>query len=404
MRVLFLVIDGMADISHPELSWKTPLQAARTPNLDRLAAEGCSALVYVLRPGMCPSSEVAHWSMFGYDHEEFPGRAYLHALAAGLPCAPGDALFMLNLVPVERRGEEMFVLEGSGIPTAEACRELAGEMARLAPDGMAVHYMGGIEFIAVLSGGSSRLPATDPFLHHVPVRRLRAEAGWEGDGRTERTLEVLRAYWSAVAGMLEGGAGRRYGELGLIMKWPSRAESVEPFESRHGMKAAAAVSTPCFEGMAKLLGMAWESVPEDEAEREVAGKLEAARRLFRGGAEFVFVHTKQADEAAHRGDPAAKAEVIAAVDRALERMPELFEDPDLLAVVTADHSTPTTRDPRVIHGGDPVPALFHGATVRRDGLERFDEVSAAAGGMGQLRGEDLMPLVLYLSRRAPLHA
>ena len=404
MRVLLLVIDGMADMSHPQLGWRTPLQAAPTPNLDRLAAEGCCALMYPLRPGVCPSSEVAHWSMFGYAPEEFPGRAYLHALAAGVPCHPGDALFMLNLVPVERRGEGLFVLDGSEVPVAEACRELAGKMARLAPEGMAVHYMGGIEYIAVVGGGSPRLPATDPFLHHRPVGRLRAEAGWEDDERTRKTLGILEAYWDAVAGMLAGEADRRHGGLGLIMKWPSRAEGVEPFASRHGMRAGAAVSTPCFEGLAKLLSMAWEKTPESGAEDEVHGKLEAARRLFRQGAEFVFVHTKQADEAAHRGDPAAKAEVIAAVDRALGRMPGLLADPDLLAVVTADHSTPTTRDPRVIHGGDPVPVLFHGATVRRDGLERFDEVSAASGGMGQLRGEDLMPLVLYLSRRAPFGA
>jgi 2,3-bisphosphoglycerate-independent phosphoglycerate mutase len=69
-------------------------------------------------------------------------------------------------------------------------------------------------------------------------------------------------------------------------------------------------------------------------------------------------------------------------------------------VVTSDHSTPTTRDVRVIHGGDPVPVLFHGSTVRRDAVERFDEVSATAGGMGQIAGSDLMPVVRYLSRRA----
>jgi pimeloyl-ACP methyl ester carboxylesterase len=58
------------------------------------------------------------------------------------------------------------------------------------------------------------------------------------------------------------------------------------------------------------------------------------------------------------------------------------------------------RYARVIHGGDPVPVLFHGRTVRRDAVEHFDEVSAAAGGMGQIAGSDLMPVIRYLSRRA----
>lgn len=401
MKVLFLVIDGMADISHPRLSWATPLQAAHTPNLDRLACEGCCALMYPLRPGICPSSEVAHWSMFGYPPGEFPGRAYLHALAAGLPCEPDDALFMFNLVPVERRPEGVFVLEGGDIPIREVCRGRAGELSRLAPPGMALHYMGGIEYIAVVNGGSPHVRATDPFIHGRPIGELRAEEGWEDDPGTAGTVGLLRKFVKSAEAALAAEDFPSRGEPGMIMKWPSRVGSVESFQSRYGMAGGAAVSTPCFEGMARLLSMTWEYIPEDETEVELREKLSAAQRLYHQGCEFVFLHTKQADEAAHRGDPAAKAEVIAAADRALGSSPELFKDPELLTVITADHSTPTTSDPRVIHGGDPVPVLFHGVTVRRDRLERFDEVSAAAGGMGQLRGKDLMPLVLYLSRRAP---
>jgi 2,3-bisphosphoglycerate-independent phosphoglycerate mutase len=196
-------------------------------------------------------------------------------------------------------------------------------------------------------------------------------------------------------------AGR--GEMGLIMKWPSRAAAVEGFRERHGMDAAAVVSTPCFEGMGKLLGMRVAKSGEEGAEEDLAAKLAAAEGLLAGGSEFVFVHSKHADEAAHTGDPGAKVDAIEGFDRALASFPRLFDDPELLTVVTSDHSTPTTRDPRVIHGGDPVPVLFHGVTVRRDGTCAFDEVSAAAGGMGQILGRDLMPLVLYLSRRAPFY-
>ena len=200
--------------------------------------------------------------------------------------------------------------------------------------------------------------------------------------------------------MLEEEAAWEEGELGLIMKWPSRAGDTEPFECRHGMRAAAVVSTPCFQGMGEALSMRVETVGEREPGKDLEAKLEAARNLLREGFEFVFVHTKHADDAAHTGDPAAKAEVIAAMDRALALAAPVFDDPELLAVVTADHSTPTTLEQTVIHGGDPVPVLFHGRTVRRDGLERFDEVSAAHGGMGQLAGQDLMPVIRYLSRKA----
>ncbi|RJP33018.1 MAG: hypothetical protein C4536_04670 [Actinobacteria bacterium] len=400
MKVLLLVIDGLADISHAELAWSTPLQAASTPTLDRLAREGCCALMYPLRPGICPSSEVAHWNMFGYHPEEFPGRAYFHALAAGLPCAEGDALYMLNLVPVEVRREGTFVLDGSPAPMEDICMAWAERLCELAPAGMRLFPVGGIEFIAVIRGGSPHLRPTDTFLHHLPVEELRPAEGWEGDSAAAATMRTLSAFIAVAEKKLNEKTARKESRLGLIVKWPSQARRAEPFESRHGMRAAAVVSTPCFQGMGETLSMRVVTVGAGEAGKDLEAKLAAARSLLREGCEFVFLHTKHADEAAHTGDPAAKAEVIADMDRALDSAAPLCDDPDLLLVITADHTTPTTRDHRIIHGGDPVPVLFHAASVRRDDVTGFDEVSAARGGMGQLAGEDLMPVIRYLSRNA----
>jgi 2,3-bisphosphoglycerate-independent phosphoglycerate mutase len=403
VKVLFTVMDGLADISHPELNWMTPLQAADTPNLDRLAREGGCALMYPLGPGICPSSEVSHWSMFGYERGELPGRAFLHALDADLPLQRGDALFMFNLVPVERRPEGVFVLDATAVPIQDICSAWAERLGRLAPENIGLYYMGGIEFIAVVKGGSWHISPTDPFYQHYPVKDLRAEEGWMDDEKTTRTVGMLRKLIETAEERLEMEAGGRQTTLGLTMKWPSRVDEVDSFERRHGMRAAAAVSTPCFRGMGRLLSMRVRNVEEGEAGAELEAKLQVAAEFFREGAEFVFVHSKHADEAAHRGDPVAKKEVIAAMDRALSSCGEFWEDPNLLAVITTDHSTPAIYDKRILHGGDPVPVLFRGRMVRRDGLERFDEVSAASGGLGQLAGKDLMPLILYLSRRAPFY-
>lgn len=400
MKVLFLVLDGMADVSHHELGWKTPLQAARTPTLDLLAREGCCALMYPLGPGICPSSEVAHWSMFGYGREEFPGRTFLHALAADIPCSKGDALFMFNLVPVERKGDALFVKDVSGVPAAEVCSAWAERLREIAAPTVELHYMGGIEFIAVVKKGSSRVLPTDPFLHHLPIAPLRAACGSDEDEVVQSTLRALNSFMAAAGEALAQEDDPRLGEMGLIMKWPSRVAAVEGFEERHGMKAAAVVSTACFEGMGKLLGVRVAKAGGSEAEEDLIAKLTAAGDLLAQGSEFVFVHTKHADEAAHTGEPEAKVKAIEGMDRALDGFLAALRDPHLLTVITSDHSTPSTRDPRVIHGGDPVPVLFHADTVRRDGLLTFDEVSAASGGMGQIGGRDLMALVLYFSRRA----
>ena len=403
MRALLLVLDGMADISHAELGWCTPLQAASTPCMDRLAREGCSALMYPLGPGICPSSEVAHWCMFGYSLDEFPGRAYLHALAADLPCSDGDALFMLNLVTVENRPQGLFVVEGAPLPPESLCSEWAERLSLLAPEGMDFYHMGGIEIMAVITGGSRHLRTTEPFIRSQPVMALAPARGWEEDSRAAWTAEALADLISTVEKERGAETDGPWSQLGLTVKWPSLVTAVESFEKRVGMKAAAVVSTYCFQGMGALLSMRVEAVSGGDAEEELTAKLRAARRLFDEGWEFVFVHTKWADEAAHEGKPAVKKEVIACMDRAMAACDDLWEDDELLSVITCDHSTPTTLDPRAIHGGDPVPLLFHAVTVRRDGVERFDETSAAAGGMGQLRGEDLMSMVLYLTRRAPFY-
>lgn len=401
MKVLFLVLDGLADVSHSELGWMTPLQAAKTPTLDRLAEEGCCALMYPLGPGVCHSSEVAHWRMLGYRPEEYPGRAYFHALSEGIPCREGDALFMFNLVPVVRREGAVYVAE-DGIPDmAEYCSQLAEDLRSCAPSGMELHYLGGIEFLAVVREGSARLLATDPFLRHLPIAEPAPEPGWEGDEDTSRTVRVLRDFKEKAERTVAEKLGPRGWEAGLMMKWPSRAACPLPFEERYGMRAAAVVSTPCFRGLGMFLCMRVVSAGREEAGPDLDDKLGAAAEWFREGGEFAFLHTKFADEAAHAGDPHGKVEVIEAMDSALGSHAEVLLSPEVLTVVTCDHTTPTTQDPRVIHGGDPVPVLFHATTVRRDGVREFNEVSAAAGGMGQLRGEDLMTLVLYLSRRAP---
>jgi 2,3-bisphosphoglycerate-independent phosphoglycerate mutase len=109
--------------------------------------------------------------------------------------------------------------------------------------------------------------------------------------------------------------------------------------------------------------------------------------------DFVHVHTKAPDTAAHTKDPQAKGEVIAALDRGLGRVIErLLGDPELLLAVTSDHSTPSGSV--LIHSGEPVPLVLCGEGLRRDRVEAFDEVSCAAGCLGLVRGREFMDLVL----------
>jgi len=117
--------------------------------------------------------------------------------------------------------------------------------------------------------------------------------------------------------------------------------------------------------------------------------------------DFIHVHLKDTDEAAHTGDPEKKMNVISALDRGLDELLRVIEEKnDLLVVVTADHSTPSMSP--LIHSGEPVPVVVIGPNVRRDRVEAFDEISAAEGCLGLIRGRELMCMILNYSDRAVL--
>ena len=79
--IVVVLLDGVADRAHESLGGRTGVEAAHTPNLDRLCALGSCGVIYAIGPGRAPSSEVAHWSLLGYRPDEFPGRAVLeHAI------------------------------------------------------------------------------------------------------------------------------------------------------------------------------------------------------------------------------------------------------------------------------------------------------------------------------------
>ena len=116
---------------------------------------------------------------------------------------------------------------------------------------------------------------------------------------------------------------------------------------------------------------------------------------------FIHVHTKIPDEAAHTGDPKRKEVAISTLDRGLDELVKVVENrDDLLIVVTADHSTPSIST--LIHTGEPVPVAMVGPNVRRDAVDSFDEVRAAGGCLGLLRGRELILTILNYADRSAL--
>jgi 2,3-bisphosphoglycerate-independent phosphoglycerate mutase len=150
-------------------------------------------------------------------------------------------------------------------------------------------------------------------------------------------------------------------------------------------------------GLCQQVGIGVERVKDSgDPGNDLRHRLRIARD--RTDMDLIHVHTKAPDQAAHTKDPVRKKEVIEALDGAMDfAVTELATDPEILLVVTADHSTACVEP--LIHSGETVPLVVVGRQARRDAVTSFDEVSSATGALGPVRGKELMHLILnFLDR------
>jgi 2,3-bisphosphoglycerate-independent phosphoglycerate mutase len=387
--VFVLLLDGLADRAHDVLGGRSGLEAAATPNLDRLCASGSCGVLYAIGPGRAPSSEVAHWSMLGYRLDEFPGRAVFEALGRGQEVSAEHVFAYAALRPVERRDGGWWL---TGRPDPE--RD-ADEAARLIEscDGIQIdgltfsltHVWRGEAVLRIHGGADERVTDTDAFFRdRHPVLRpqpLVPEAERTARAAEQWSREVMRRL-----------AGKRFNVITL--KWWGRARDVPTFEQRHGLHGTFVASSAFLRGLARAVGLdAREEGETDDAAADLRGRVAIAHERLDAGDTFVLCHVKSADAAGHTKDPRRKQEMIETLDGALEGLP----CDRAIVCVTGDHATPASPD--VIHSGDPVPFVVSGPGVRADDVHEFGESTCASGILGHLRGPDMMPVLLNAADR-----
>jgi 2,3-bisphosphoglycerate-independent phosphoglycerate mutase len=176
---------------------------------------------------------------------------------------------------------------------------------------------------------------------------------------------------------------------------------LESFNEKWGFSGLLVASGAVFKGLARELGIDFIAVRDSEnPEKDLRDRIRLA--LSDQDHNFIHIHTKAPDEAAHRGSPEHKRDVINALDRGLDEIMTVAENPkELLVAITADHST-SSVPLRSIHSGEPVPAVIVGPHVRRDGVSAFDEMEAAKGCLGFMKGKDLLLNLVNYANRAGL--
>ncbi len=399
MRRKYIVLlgDGMADDPIPELGNRTPLQAARTPNLDHFAQKGLLGWVRTIPAGLPPGSDVANLSIFGYDPSiVFTGRAPLEAASMGIRIGPRDVAFRLNLVTLSPQdGKPVMDDYSAGHITTEEAEEIIRDLGKRLGD-KEFNFFPGVSYrhLLVWRNGerSLKLKTTPP--HDISGKEvgLHLPQG-EGEGEILRLMEEgKKILQSHPQNERRRQAGRK--PANAIWLWgQGKAPQLLPITERFGLSGSVISAVDLIRGIGFYAGLEIIPVPGATGylDTNYAGKVEyALRELSRK--DFVFLHLEAPDEAAHNGNLNDKIRAIEDFDQKIvgpirQRL-RTFEAYRVLAL--PDHPTPIARK---THTSEPVPFVVYSSedefrSPRAD--LSFSEPSAQRTGLLIEKGHELM--------------
>ncbi|MEE9285323.1 MAG: alkaline phosphatase family protein [Dehalococcoidia bacterium] len=417
MRILFIILDGLGDRPVPQYQGRTTLEAARTPNLDAIAAEGVNGQLSPVAPGIAGGTPTAHASFFGYRLDELPGRAVFHAVARGVDPRLDEVISLGRFASVEAGPQGLRLIERMMTAPEEQSAALAEAIRSYSVDSidLTLVYTGATESVLRLAGPvSEAITDCDPLGSELPVIKAQPMADAPDPQAAARTAEAVNQYLRWAHAVLDDHPVNRQrvdqGQLPmnfLLAKWAGRRRRLAPFGQRWGFRAASITSEEILLGVMHELGVETMGEEREDIEQDLVERLRTAQDLFRQGYDFVHVHTRQPDAIAHMADPPQKVEAIEALDRGFRYLrQEILPDDDLVVVVTSDHATPSVVSGPLKpgrfhdqHAGEPVPLVILGRNALRDDVRAFSERAAAQGGLGLVLGRDLMPMLLSQAER-----
>ncbi len=418
-KILYVILDGLGDDPLDALDGRTPLEAASTPHMDALAARGRNGYVVTVGEGIAPESDIAVFSVLGYDpREHHSGRGPLESIGSGLDMADGDLAYRVNFSTVEKDDHGWNIVDrrvGRSL-TSEEAHALADEIndkVTLTNGSFEFKATIGHRGVVVLRSTEGPLSAEvensdpaygrqgslgvaketfDPHVIHVTPLE-----GNSDDDAALRAADITNEWLGKVYEVLErsevNDARRKKGQLPgnfiLTRDGGDHIPKLESFKDRFGPQMGCFVEMPVELGIARLMGMgvveAPTGIPEPQQYEEWAALTVEAIKDYDG----LYVHIKGPDVPAHDGDHRAKIKSIEDIDRIY--FGGVLDNLDLSGVivaVTADHSTSCARK---AHTDGPVPLLISGGKVPSDGVDVFGESASRHGSLGYLKGTEIVP-------------
>ncbi|MCA9087774.1 MAG: cofactor-independent phosphoglycerate mutase [Planctomycetaceae bacterium] len=395
MKYALVIPDGCADEPQASLGGKTPLQAARVPNMDAIARAGLAGQADNVPESMPSGSDVGTMSLFGYDPLVFhTGRAPLEAAAQGIQLGPDDWAIRCNLVTVNEGRMQSFT--AGQIPN-----ELGAELVQLmqknccGSDNWKFHPGVSYRNLLLYRSRDGKAPFADD-TYTVPPHDITDQeiAGHLPMGSGACDLRALMTKSEELFAEYPGNQARiAAGQLPATQIWlwgQGKAPNLEPFLQKYGVSGAVITAVDLLRGIGKLLGWNVIEVPGATGyiDTDYRAKGRAAIEAISGDLDFIVVHVEATDEASHEGD--AKEKV-----HALEQIDEHIVGPlhahlktlgDYRILVSPDHPT-FLRTKTHSHGY--VPFAMCGTGLDAEGIATYDEIAAEQGKL-KLTGHELM--------------
>ncbi|MDO8444495.1 MAG: cofactor-independent phosphoglycerate mutase [Deltaproteobacteria bacterium] len=388
MKYIILLGDGMSDYPMDELGGKTPLQVAKTPNMDYLAGQGRVGLAKTVPDGFPPGSDVANLSVFGYNPVEcYTGRAPLEAASIGVSLHKDDVAIRCNLVTLESGPDGLYMKDFSAghIKTEQATKIIQHLGAELNSDEFKFYPGVSYRHLLVWKGGNERVKTTPP--HDITGKEVSPFLPF-GNGQ-EKIIKLMTDSQRLLANNSINPAANS------IWLWgQGKAPSMQTYREKFGLEGSVISAVDLMKGIGIYAGLDVINVPGATGwiDTNYKGKADYALRSLEIK-DFVYVHVEAPDEAAHNGMLKEKIRAIEEFDEfvvgtVLKGAGKLG---DFRLLVLPDHPTPVSLK---THTADPVPFVFYDSTKTKDsGIKTFDEDTAGGTGLFVNDGFKLMEMM-----------
>jgi len=417
IHMIYVLLDGVGDLPHPDLDGKTPLEAANTPILDKIASNGAIGEVISVGKGIAPESDIAVFNMLGYkfNHAEYVGRGVIEAIGIGIDFKDGDLALRGNYSTLDEEGVIIDRRAGRNIEKEDAdgiAKEIEEKIKISSPETSVIvsPTIGHRVTVRIRTNSqlSSKITNTDPAYSNIGGMGVAKAVGdflkiekclpLEDTNESKFTANLVNEFSeNAIKIMKESKINEKRKlqnkkQLSCILlrdagnKYPD----VIPINEKYAMNFSCIVDMPVELGISKVLEMkAFEAggLTDYEEKAKVAAKAMETQNS-------IYVHLKGPDEFGHDGDAIGKMKNIEEIDqRFFKTLVENIDSSKVAIVISADHSTPCINKG---HSDDPVPILVSGDFIKKDGTTRMTEQQAKKGSIGLLQGAEVVTKALEL--------